>query len=177
MSLAGTVCRLWLGWKKHEHSKILSELREKNPGHKHVTKYSQLSYLLRLNIKWWKSNLVSPRNQDKLYVKNLHGGGRADNGYYTHTPLCVFQVHLESELCGRALGCSPCQDLKPFHCLPEPSRTTPAWKKPPKVSTADKPFSVWIHVLYLSAEIQKHGKDSWKCTHCILLILVKRRTL
>lgn len=112
-----------------------------------------LSSGLMLNVKWQKGKVASSRNQDKLYVKNLHGGGTADIGYYTHMLLCVSQVHLKSELCGRALGCSPCQDLKPFHCPPEPSRTTPAWKKPPKVSTADKPFSVWIHALYPSAEI------------------------
>ena len=67
-----------------------------------------LSSGLMLNVKWQKGKVASPRNQDKLYVKNLHGGGTADIGYYTHMLLCVSQVHLKSELCGRALGCSPC---------------------------------------------------------------------
>lgn len=87
-----------------------------------------------LTLSMLQRKVVSQRNQDELYIKNLHVGGTAGIGYCIHMLLCVFQVHLRSGLSGRVLGCSPGQDLKPFHCLPVPSHTTPACKRPTGIS-------------------------------------------
>lgn len=106
---------------------------------------------------WRRGKVVSHKNQGELYVKNLHVGGTASIGCCTHTLLCVFQVHLGNGLSGIALGCFPCRDLKPSHCLPVLSHTTPAWNRPPGVSWGTADWLVLICECKWSISQQKTG--------------------
>lgn len=120
-----------LAWRNMWGQTPLSQ-RDRISGHKHVLGNRQKKFSHTKHVEERKA--MSHKTQDELCVKNLHVGGTASIGCCTHTLLCVFQVHLRNGLSGTALGCSPGRDLKPSHCLPAPSHTTPAWNRPPAVS-------------------------------------------
>lgn len=156
MSLAGTICKRWLGLKKHVRTNWVREREFLAIRMFLGTATISLPLSSGLTLSMVKrGRLWATKNE--LYVKSLHGGGTASIGCCTRTLLCVFQAHLRNGLSGIVLGCSPCRDLKPSHCLPAPSHTTPAWNRPPGVSWGTASYTLLLCECKGSISQQKTG--------------------